>query len=168
MSSEFIHSRTQFFAILRLVAGSPNACVSERDKRISFPLLSAGISYDTAGSGSGSGDAGFPAERKHGLLGMMGWGVLMPIGMITARYFRQLDPCWFYTHMAIQVCGYAVGIAGVVLGFRLNEDGLKNVDVHKALGIAILAMASLQVCSAPWERKLLNYPLNYCTTPKIR
>ena len=104
---------------------------------------SSGISYNTAGS---SGDQGaFPTERKHGLLGMMGWGVLMPIGMITARYFRQLDPCWFYTHMAIQVSGYAVGIAGIVLGFRLNEDGLKNVDVHKALGIAILAMASLQV-----------------------
>lgn len=102
----------------------------------------SGMSYNTAGSG---GDAAFPTERKHGLLGMMGWGVLMPIGMITARYFRQLDPCWFYTHMAIQVSGYAVGIAGVVLGFRLNEDGLKNVDVHKALGIAILAIASLQV-----------------------
>ncbi|CAD6260413.1 unnamed protein product [Miscanthus lutarioriparius] len=103
----------------------------------------SGMSYNTAGS---SGDqAAFPTERKHGLLGMMGWGVLMPIGMITARYFRQLDPCWFYTHMAIQVSGYAVGIAGIVLGFRLNEDGLKNVDVHKALGIAILAMASLQV-----------------------
>jgi hypothetical protein len=47
--------------------------------------------------------------------------------------------------MAIQVAGYAVGIAGIVLGFRLIEDGLRNVDVHKALGIAILAMASLQV-----------------------
>ena len=86
------------------------------------------------GGGGPSANAGFPMERKHGLLGRMGGGVLMPIGMITARYFRQLDPCWFYTHMAIQVSGFAIGIAGVVLGFRLNEDGLKNVDVHKALG----------------------------------
>ncbi|KAF8704258.1 hypothetical protein HU200_031757 [Digitaria exilis] len=96
-------------------------------------------------SNAGSGDEAFPPERKHGLLGMMGWGVLMPIGMLTARYFRQLDPCWFYTHMAIQVAGFAVGIAAIVLGFRLNGDGIKNVDVHKALGIAILAMASLQI-----------------------
>jgi len=96
-------------------------------------------------SGGGSGDGTFPPERRHGLLAMMGWGVLMPIGMITARYFRQLDPCWFYSHLAIQVCGYAIGIAAVVLGFRLNGDGLKDVDAHKALGIAILAMASLQV-----------------------
>lgn len=116
---------------------STNACVC------------AGLSYNVAGSG----DAAFPPERKHGLLGMMGWGVLMPIGMITARYFRQLDPCWFYTHMAIQVAGYAVGIAGIVLGFRLSEDGLRNVDVHKALGIAILAMASLQVRFFVRQRK---------------
>ncbi|KAJ1271708.1 hypothetical protein BS78_06G146800 [Paspalum vaginatum] len=100
----------------------------------------SGMSYGTAGSGDT-----FPTERKHGLLAMMGWGVLMPIGMMTARYFRQLDPCWFYSHMAIQVAGFALGIAAVVLGFRLNEDGLKNVDVHKAFGIAILAMATLQV-----------------------
>ncbi|CAL5026672.1 unnamed protein product [Urochloa decumbens] len=102
----------------------------------------SGMSSSNAGS---DGDSTFPEKRKHGLLGMMGWGVLMPIGMIAARYFRQLDPFWFYGHMAIQVCGFAIGIAAIVLGFRLNEDGLKNVDVHKALGIAILAMASLQV-----------------------
>lgn len=98
-----------------------------------------------ASSGGGSSDAAFPPERMHGLLAMMGWGVLMPVGMMAARYFRRLDPYWFYSHMAIQAAGFAVGIASIVLGFRLNENGLKNVDVHKALGIAILAMASLQV-----------------------
>ena len=71
-----------------------------------------------ASNAGGSGDATFPRERKHGLLGMMGWGVLMPIGMMTARYFRQLDPCWFYSHMAIQVAGFAVGITAIVLFAR--------------------------------------------------
>uniref|UniRef100_A0A0D9W6N6 Cytochrome b561 and DOMON domain-containing protein n=1 Tax=Leersia perrieri TaxID=77586 RepID=A0A0D9W6N6_9ORYZ len=98
----------------------------------------------TKSSGSGVG-GGFPPERKHGLLAMMGWGVLMPLGMMAARYFRRADPYWFYAHMAIQGVAFAVGIAAAVLGFRLNDDGLKNVDVHRALGIAILAMASLQV-----------------------
>ncbi|KAG8082517.1 hypothetical protein GUJ93_ZPchr0014g47365 [Zizania palustris] len=98
-----------------------------------------------ASSSGGSGNGGFPPERKHGLLAMMGWGVLMPLGMMAARYFRRVDPYWLYAHMAIQVVAFLGGIAAVVLGFRLNEDGLKNVDVHRALGIAILAMASLQV-----------------------
>jgi hypothetical protein len=121
-------------------------------------LLHAGMS-----SSAGAGDGTFPAERKHGLLAMMGWGVLMPIGMITARYFRQLDPCWFYSHLAIQVSGYAIGIAAVVLGFRLNEDGLRNVGVHKALGIGILAMASLQVRDASYCGRENSEPsLSYC------
>jgi cytochrome b561 len=77
---------------------------------------------------------------------MFGWGVLLPLGMLTARYFRQLDPCWFYSHMAIQATGYVIGIAAVVLGFRINPARLNNIDIHKAIGIAVLAMASLQVC----------------------
>ncbi|KAL6650965.1 hypothetical protein ACP70R_009890 [Stipagrostis hirtigluma subsp. patula] len=101
----------------------------------------SGIAYSVAGAADGT----FPSHRKHGLLAMMGWGVLLPIGMITARYFRQLEPCWFYSHMAIQGVGFVLGIAAVVLGFRLNENGLKNVFVHKSIGIAVLVMATLQV-----------------------
>ena len=84
-------------------------------------------------------------KRWHGLLSMMSWGVLLPMGMMLARYFRRQDPYWFYGHMAIQGIGFLVGIAAVVIGFRLNDDGLKNIDVHKAIGISILTMASLQV-----------------------
>ena len=85
-------------------------------------------------------------KRWHGLLSMMSWGVLLPMGMMLARYFRRQEPYWFYGHMAVQGTGFLVGIAAVVLGFRLDEDGLNNIHVHKAIGIAILAMASLQVC----------------------
>lgn len=108
---------------------------------------SRGFNYASAtlSSGGGSSDAGFPAKRWHGLLSMMGWGVLLPMGMMVARYFRRQDPYWFYGHMAVQGVGFLVGIAAVVLGFRLDEDGLKNIFVHKAIGITILAMASLQV-----------------------
>ncbi|KAK3142195.1 hypothetical protein QOZ80_4BG0343500 [Eleusine coracana subsp. coracana] len=101
----------------------------------------SGIAYKTADSL----DAGFPRQRQHGLLAMMGWGVLLPIGMITARYFRQLEPYSFYSHMAIQALGYILGLAAVVLGFRINPAGLNNIDIHRALGVAILVMASLQV-----------------------
>jgi hypothetical protein len=76
---------------------------------------------------------------------MMGWGVMLPIGMMVARYFRRQDPYWFYGHMAVQGVGFLVGIAAVVLGFRLDDDGLKNIFVHKAIGITILVTASLQV-----------------------
>jgi hypothetical protein len=76
---------------------------------------------------------------------MLGWGVLLPLGMMTARYFRQLDPCWFYSHMAVQATGYVLGIIAVVLGFGLSPVGLDNIDIHRAIGVAVLATASLQV-----------------------
>uniref|UniRef100_A0ACD5US25 Uncharacterized protein n=1 Tax=Avena sativa TaxID=4498 RepID=A0ACD5US25_AVESA len=95
--------------------------------------------------GGGSSDAGFPTKRWHGLLSMMGWGVLLPMGMMVARYFRRQDPYWFYGHMAVQGVGFLLGIAAVILGFRLNSDGLNNIFVHKAIGITILSTASLQV-----------------------
>ncbi|KAL6903626.1 hypothetical protein ACP4OV_004439 [Aristida adscensionis] len=110
-------------------------------------MASRAFNY-TSGMSSGAAgvdDGAFPTQRKHGLLGMMGWGVLMPIGMLTARYFRQLDPCWFYSHLVIQMVAFIIGVAAIVLGFRLDQDGLKNVFVHKVLGIAILVAATLQV-----------------------
>ncbi|KAG8060761.1 hypothetical protein GUJ93_ZPchr0002g24419 [Zizania palustris] len=70
---------------------------------------------------------------------MMGWGVLMPLGMMAVHYFWWVDRYWFYAHMAIEVVAFVVGITTIVLGFSLNDDGLKNVNVHQALGIAILA-----------------------------
>jgi hypothetical protein len=113
--------------------------------------LFSGVAYRTASSL----DRGFPRQRQHGLLAMFGWGVLLPLGMLTARYFRQLDTCWFYSHMAIQATGYVIGIAAVVLGFRINPARLNNIDIHKAIGIAVLAMASLQV----WPGKV-NEPFS--------
>lgn len=102
-------------------------------------------SASPSSAGGESGDAGFPAKRWHGLLSMMGWGVLLPMGMMVARYFRRQDPYWFYGHIAVQGLGFLIGIAAVVLGFRLNGDGLKNIVVHKVIGISILSMACLQV-----------------------
>ncbi|PPS09019.1 hypothetical protein GOBAR_AA11617 [Gossypium barbadense] len=38
-------------------------------------------------------------RKIHGILNIIGWGTLMPLGVIVARYFKQfpikLDPCWY-------------------------------------------------------------------------
>nr|CAD1836982.1 unnamed protein product [Ananas comosus var. bracteatus] len=91
------------------------------------------------------GGSGFSSARWHGLLVLLGWSVLMPVGVMAARYFRQYDPHWFYSHFLIQGIGFVLGLAGIVIGFGLDGSGVNNVDAHKALGIAILALGSLQV-----------------------
>jgi hypothetical protein len=43
----------------------------------------------------------------------------MPIGAIVARYFRRMDPLWFYLHVSLQFVGFIIGLAGVVAGVAL-------------------------------------------------
>ncbi|KAL9239668.1 hypothetical protein vseg_013970 [Gypsophila vaccaria] len=84
-------------------------------------------------------------RRTHGALNMLGWGILMPIGAIVARYFRQWDPIWFYAHTGIQIISFLLGLVGFVLGLVLQ--GLINAQVtrHRNLGITIFILGCLQV-----------------------
>ena len=84
-------------------------------------------------------------RRAHGLLALIGWGVLMPVGMVVARYCKSWDPTWFYSHIAIQGLGFALGLAAIITGFSLDSQIDRIVDTHKALGIFILAAGFLQV-----------------------
>ena len=83
--------------------------------------------------------------RAHGLMNLIGWGVLMPIGMMVARHCKSWDPAWFYSHIVIQGTGFALGIAGIITGFKLEDQEGEEVNTHKALGIFILVAGSLQV-----------------------
>ena len=84
-------------------------------------------------------------RRSHGVLNMLGWGVLMPIGVIVARYFRQFDPIWFYAHTSIQSGGFILGLAGVICGLVLKDRIKADVPTHKSLGIVVLVLGGLQV-----------------------
>lgn len=77
---------------------------------------------------------------------MLGWGILLIIGVIVARYLKPYDPLWFYLHTCIQSFGFILGIIGVVCGFVLNNKLNADVSTHKALGIIILVLGCLQVC----------------------
>ena len=60
----------------------------------SVEMLGAGFTVDTINV----------YMMLHGLLMFLGWGVLLPLGAITSRYFRHRGPIWFVFHRALQVC----------------------------------------------------------------
>jgi hypothetical protein len=93
-----------------------------------------------------SSSAGGAADTKkwHGALAGLGWGVLMPVGIALARYFKRRDPFWFYAHISVQGVGFVLGLVGILVGFKLNDD-LPGADRHQAIGIAILVFGCLQV-----------------------
>lgn len=83
------------------------------------------------------------------MLSVVSWGVLMPLGVIIARYmkvFKSADPAWFYLHAACQTSAYAVGVAGWGTGLKLGSDSVGiQYDTHRNIGIALFSLGTLQV-----------------------
>ncbi|KAH9315006.1 hypothetical protein KI387_023633 [Taxus chinensis] len=84
-------------------------------------------------------------RRSHGILNLLGWGTLLPLGVIVARYCRQWDPAWFYLHIGFQMSGFILGVVGAALGFKLYSRLNSNVEAHRAIGIVMLTLGGLQV-----------------------
>ncbi|TXG54258.1 hypothetical protein EZV62_019514 [Acer yangbiense] len=88
-------------------------------------------------------------KNIHGILNVVSWGILLPIGVIIARYIRPfegMDPAWFYLHISCQFSAYIIGAAGWGTGLKLGSKS-KGVtySTHRNLGIALFSLCTLQV-----------------------
>lgn len=103
-------------------------------------------------TGTTSTTVGVPRlHRKnvHGVLNAVSWGILLPIGAMTARYLkvsRAADPAWFYLHVTCQTAAYAIGVAGWGTGLKLGSDsaGIKY-SAHRNIGTVLFCLGTLQV-----------------------
>lgn len=87
-------------------------------------------------------------KNTHGVFNTVAWGILLPIGVMSARYLRPFawaDPLWFYLHIICQLTGYALGVVGWGLGLKLQKYATPIKYYHRNLGIAIFVFATLQV-----------------------
>jgi len=100
--------------------------------------------------------AGESAESKrekkkecHGAIQILGWGLLLPIGALVARYARSFETAWFYTHISFQLVGFVCIIGGVVTGIELAKGFQHDrLSAHRGLGFFLFALAFLQVLTA--------------------
>ena len=86
---------------------------------------------------------------------VLGWGVLMPVGALLARYFKvtarqrwphELDnKAWWHGHRAFQWSGMAVVSVGVVLAWDQGQGNSTLAIAHAAGGWALVALAWMQV-----------------------
>ncbi|XP_057954673.1 cytochrome b561 and DOMON domain-containing protein At5g47530-like [Malania oleifera] len=104
-----------------------------------------------SGTATGGGAVIPRLHRKnaHGIVNAVGWGILMPIGAMTARYmkvFKSADPAWFYLHVACQCSAYILGVAGWGTGMKLGSDSSGvQYNPHRNIGIALFCLGTLQV-----------------------
>ncbi|CDO99367.1 unnamed protein product [Coffea canephora] len=96
----------------------------------------------------------------HGVINAISWGLLLPIGAITARYFRHiqaLGPAWFYAHAGIQLFAIFIGTVGFAIGIRLGELSPGRVfGLHRKLGFAIFCLGWLQTLALLFRPKTTN------------
>jgi hypothetical protein len=78
-------------------------------------------------------------RRSHGIINIAAWSILMIIGSIIARYFKQWDPIWFY------IFGFLAGIVRIFCGIVLSKKLDSNVTHHKNIAILIVVLGCLQV-----------------------
>ncbi|ERN11820.1 cytochrome b561 and DOMON domain-containing protein At3g25290 [Amborella trichopoda] len=96
-----------------------------------------------------SGNSRLRRANTHGILNAVSWGIMMPVGVIIARYlrtFKSADPAWFYLHASCQFSAYVIGVAGWATGLQLGKES-KGVEqtTHRNIGIALFALGTLQV-----------------------
>uniref|UniRef100_A0A7N0UBG8 Cytochrome b561 and DOMON domain-containing protein n=1 Tax=Kalanchoe fedtschenkoi TaxID=63787 RepID=A0A7N0UBG8_KALFE len=98
---------------------------------------------------TGGADSRVTRKNTHGILNAVSWGLMMPIGVIIARYLKvakAADPAWFYLHASCQSAAYIIGIAGFATGLKLgNESEGLHYNHHRGIGIALICLATLQV-----------------------
>ncbi|KAL8026889.1 hypothetical protein ABFX02_14G059100 [Erythranthe guttata] len=100
-------------------------------------------------NGAAGGDSKTNKRNIHGILNVVSWGIMFPIGIVMARYLRTFpsaDPAWFYLHVSCQVSAYAIGVAGWATGLKLGSES-KGVtySYHRNIGIALFVLSTLQV-----------------------
>jgi len=88
-----------------------------------------------------------PAKR-HAILVATGFLILLPIGVLVARYMRTFNRHWVNLHLIIQLfIAGPILLGGIGTGIKFTESvntGGNFVDPHKKTGLALLILYLVQ------------------------
>ncbi|QCE01744.1 hypothetical protein DEO72_LG7g3044 [Vigna unguiculata] len=115
----------------------------------------------TDSNGRGTGQYRSYLRSIHGVLNIIGWGTLLPIGIIIARYFRvfpfKCDPLWFNLHIGFQLTGFLVGTTGWAIGLSLGHSSrYYTFRDHRTYGILIFTFSTIQMLAFRLKPKLTD------------
>ncbi|KAK4492950.1 hypothetical protein RD792_000277 [Penstemon davidsonii] len=164
IEAEFTNNEMIIYATIQLPSGrtsfthvwqygdvsgtTPGAHVTSGENLRSIGVIdfASGTSVDTGSTSGGSRDRN---RNIHGVLNVVSWGILMPLGAVIARYlkvFKGANPAWFYVHVTCQTSAYIVGVAGWGTGLKLGSDSVGvQQNVHRNIGITLFVLGTLQI-----------------------
>uniref|UniRef100_A0A2P2JLG2 Uncharacterized protein MANES_S070200 n=1 Tax=Rhizophora mucronata TaxID=61149 RepID=A0A2P2JLG2_RHIMU len=131
-------------------------------------MQSVGTINFQSGAATGGGNSKIHRKNVHGVLNAVSWGILMPIGIIIARYLKVSETAgaaWFYLHVACQSSAYVIGVAGWATGIKLGKDspGI-TYHKHRNIGITLFCLGTLQVKSLHFYQTSVIFMANYFLT----
>jgi hypothetical protein len=92
----------------------------------------------------------------HASLMLIGWGFMIPAGVISARLLKYKEGgLWFQRHRWVQMCGLFIALVGFIIALARFDvfagSAGSTAFVHGAVGIAVMALGALQPVNA-WLR----------------
>ncbi|WOL11672.1 cytochrome b561 and DOMON domain-containing protein [Canna indica] len=130
----------------QLQNGEPSGHPTYGDNTNSKEILDLLSGQTTA---AGGGNSRQHRKNIHGVMNAVSWGIMMPTGVIIARYlkvFPSAHPAWYYLHIACQISAYIIGVSGWGLGLKLGSESPGIVHhKHRNIGITLFVLATLQV-----------------------
>ncbi len=98
-----------------------------------------------------------PLVAWHARLMVLAWSVLIPLGVLVARFYKvmpkqnfptQLDnPFWWHAHRALQYTGVFLSLVAIGLIWLKNAH-VDSRGLHQLFGYAVLVLGLLQVIGA--------------------
>ncbi|XP_074369742.1 cytochrome b561 and DOMON domain-containing protein At5g35735-like [Apium graveolens] len=151
ITAEFLRSRKEIviFVDLKLLSGrkSFNQVWQEGPVGDAAPQMHGRDSANLRAVGTNNFSTGKISSHGGvipGVLNTQAWEILLPLGIISARYLKVFaDLAWFYLHQLCQCSGYVIGVAGWGTGLNLGNDSPGIVHhKHRSVGIALFVFGT--------------------------
>ncbi|KAG6641746.1 hypothetical protein I3843_09G094300 [Carya illinoinensis] len=96
-------------------------------------------------------------KNVQGVLIIIGWGTMLPIGVMIARYFKNFPIAWsewYSVHIIFQGIGYTLGTIGWGIGICLeNTLRLHISKAQRVLSIIVFICTTIQMLAIFWQPK---------------
>ncbi|KAG9456282.1 hypothetical protein H6P81_000790 [Aristolochia fimbriata] len=89
-----------------------------------------------------------PVLAVHGFMMFVAWGILLPSGILAARYLKHVKgDWWFQTHVYLQYSGLSIVLLGVLFA-AAELRGFSITSTHVKFGITAITLACMQALNA--------------------